>query len=313
RAMMHATLHGIDSHGVRLLGYYVDCLAKGYVRPDPQVIVSRPRKAAVLVDAGGGFGHFATYLAVEEACAIASDFGIGMAGVKNSTHFGAAGAYTLAAAEAGYVALAACNSGALVVLHGSHEPFHGTNPLSLAAPLRGQNPFLLDMATSAIAWNRVKRHQESGGELPAEAALDQSGQYTKDASAAVALAPLGGKLFGYKGAGLAGMAEVLGAILTGMNLSIEEEGLGLAPSRIGHFVAVIDPAAFIPREEFENRLKAYLQAVTRQSADGQSIYAAGGPEWEARDERSKLGIPIDTGLQNELSAVGARFDLVFPS
>jgi ureidoglycolate dehydrogenase (NAD+) len=233
--------------------------------------------------------------------------------VKNSTHFGAAGAYTLAAAEAGYVALAACNSGALVVLHEGHQPFHGTNPLSFAAPLRGQNPFLLDMATSAIAWNRVKRHQESGGDLPPEAALDQSGQYTSDASAAVALAPLGGKRSGYKGAGLAGMAEVLGAMLTGMNLSFEEEGRGLGPSRIGHFLVVIDPAAFIPREAFENRLKTYLQAVARQSADGGRIYAAGGPEWEARDDRSKHGIAVDTGLLKELSAVGARFNVTLPT
>jgi ureidoglycolate dehydrogenase (NAD+) len=311
RAMMHATLHGIDSHGVRLLGFYVDSLARGYVRPDPRVTVSRPRKAAVLVDAGGGFGHFATYLAVEEACAIASEFGISMAGVKNSTHFGAAGAYTLAAAEAGYIALAACNSGALVVLHDGRQPFHGTNPLSLAAPLRGQNPFLLDMATSAVAWNRVKRHQESGGELPDEAALDRSGQYTRDAPEVAALAPLGGRLFGYKGAGLAGMAEVLGAMLTGMNLSFEEEGRGLGPSRIGHFLAVIDPAVFIPREEFEGRLKTYLRAIARQSAAGRRIYAAGGPQWEARDDRLKHGIPLDTGLQNELSAVGARVNVAF--
>jgi ureidoglycolate dehydrogenase (NAD+) len=313
RAMMHATLHGIDSHGVRLLGFYVDSLAKGYVDPNPEVSVSRPRKAAVLVDAGGGFGHFATYLAVEEACAVASEFGIGMAGVKNSTHFGAAGAYTLAAAEAGFVAVAACNSGALVVLHDGREPFHGTNPISLAAPLRGRDPFLLDMATSAIAWNRVKRYQESGGDLPAEAALEQSGTYTIDASAAVALAPLGGQLFGYKGAGLAGMCEVLGAMLTGMNLSFEEEGRGLGPSRIGHFLAVIDPAAFIPREDFENRLETYLQAVAQQSVDGRRIYAAGGPEWEARDDRVKHGIPLDGGLLNELSAVGARLNVPFPS
>ena len=312
RAMMHATLHGIDSHGVRLLGYYVDSIAKGYVKPDPQVSVSKPRKAAVLVDAGGGLGHFATYLAVEEACAIASEYGIGMAGVKNSTHFGAAGAYTIAAAEAGYVALAACNSGALVVLHDGRHPFHGTNPLSFAAPLRGRDPFLLDMATSAIAWNRVKRYQENGGELAAQAALDQSGQYTSAAAAAVALAPLGGKLFGYKGAGLAGMAEVLGAMLTGMNLSFEEEGRGLGPSRLGHFLAVIDPAAFIPREEFENRLETYLQAVAQQSVDGRRIYAAGGPEWEARNERMKHGIPLDSGLLNELSAVGARVNVAFP-
>jgi LDH2 family malate/lactate/ureidoglycolate dehydrogenase len=96
-----------------------------------------------------------------------------------------------------------------------------------------------------------------------------------------------------------------------MNLSFEEEGRGLGPSRIGHFLAVIDPAVFIPREEFEGRLKTYIQAIARQSAAGRRIYAAGGPQWEARDDRLKHGIPLDSGLQNELSAVGARVNVAF--
>jgi LDH2 family malate/lactate/ureidoglycolate dehydrogenase len=309
--MMHATLHGVDSHGVRLLGFYVDNLASGYVKAVPHVTVQRPRKAAVLVDADGGFGHFATYLAVEEACAIASEFGIGMAGVKNSTHFGAAGAYTLAAAEAGYIALAACNSGALVVPHGGREPFHGTNPLSFAAPMRGANPFLLDMATSSIAWNRVKRHADAGEKLPEEAALDVSARFTRDPGAVASLAPLGGRQFGYKGAGLAGVAEVLGAMLMGMNLSFEEEGRGLGPSRLGHFVTVIDPASFIARDQFEDRLRTYLLAIARQSTADEKIYAAGGPQWEARDDRARNGIPVDRALQTELTAAGAKVGVPF--
>ena len=41
--------------------------------------------------------------------------GIGMGAVINSTHFGAAGAYALAAANAGLIGFVTCNSGAFVV------------------------------------------------------------------------------------------------------------------------------------------------------------------------------------------------------
>jgi LDH2 family malate/lactate/ureidoglycolate dehydrogenase len=306
RAMMHASLHGVDSHGIRLLGFYVDGLLSGHLKKDPQVTIARPRKAAVFIDADGGLGHFATYLAMEEACATASELGIGMAAVKNSTHFGAAGAYTLCAAEAGFIGFLTCNSGAVVAPHSGQRAFHGTNPISLAAPLRGKNPFLLDMATSSISWNKLLQHRARSQELPDGTALDQSGTYTRDPAKAAVLAALGGEQFGYKGAGLAGMAEVLAAMLTGMNLSFEEGGEKPGPSRLGHFIFAIDPGIFVNREVFEERLRSYLEAIARNSHDGKAVYAAGDPQWLARADRLKHGIPLDAQLQEELKAAAAK-------
>lgn len=306
RAMMHASLHGVDSHGIRLLGFYVDGLISGYVKKDPQVTIARPRKAAVLVDADGGLGHFATYLGMEEACATASELGIGMAGVKNSTHFGAAGAYTLCAAEAGFIGFLTCNSGAVVAAHNGRTAFHGTNPISLAAPLRGKDPFLLDMATSSIPWNKLLQHRAHSQELPEGVALDQFGTHTRDSAKAAVLAALGGEQFGYKGAGLAGMAEVLAAMLTGMNLSFEEDGKEPGPSRLGHFIFAIDPGIFVDRGVFEERLRSYVEAIILHSHAGKAVYAAGGPQWLARADRLKQGIPIEPQLYEELKAVAAE-------
>ena len=133
-AMLHASLHGVDSHGIRLLPFYVKSLRTGLAKANPRITVKPQRRAAVLVDADGGLGHLPTYRATDEACEIARDCGIGMAGVINSTHFGAAGAYALAAANAGFIALVTCNSGALVVPHGGARAFHGTSPIAIAAP-----------------------------------------------------------------------------------------------------------------------------------------------------------------------------------
>ncbi len=309
RAMLHASLHGVDTHGIRLLGYYVDCLAGGFVNRNPEVRVAHPRRAVALVDADYGLGHFATYLAMEEACAIAADLGIGMAGVKNANHFGAAGAYALMAADNGFIGLVACNSGALVALHGGAEPFHGTNPLSFAAPLKGHDPFLLDMATSSIPWNRVLLRQAEGAELSPGTALDARGAETRDPAAARTLMPLGGAEFGYKGAGLAGVVEILSAVLLGMNLSFEEDGFGIQASRLGYFLMAIDPETFIGREHFEKRFTEYLAAIAGHAAGGSPVQAAGGPEWAARDERRRSGIPLSDGLERELATLGERFGI----
>ena len=82
-----------------------------------------------------------------------------MGAVINSTHFGAAGAYALAAANAGFIGFVTCNSGAFVVPFGGKTPIHGTSPISLAAPLTGRDPYFLDMATSSIPWNKVMRYR----------------------------------------------------------------------------------------------------------------------------------------------------------
>ena len=307
-AMLHASLHGVDSHGIRLLPWYADCLRNGIAKGSPNVTVDIRRRAAALVNADDGLGHIAMYRAMDEACALARDCGIGMASVINSTHFGAAGAYTLAAADAGFIGFVASNSGAFVVPHGGAKPIHGTNPLSLAAPNPKGEPFLLDMATSAIPWNKVLRYRTEGLELPSGVAVDASGQFVTDPHEAVALAPVGGPDFGYKGAGLAGMAEVLGGILCGMRLSADQDGLALGDTKVGHFVMAIDPTLFMTLEAFGLGVQTYLDRFKAQPG----TYAAGGPEWQRRREREQSGIPLPPSLHAELSAAGKAAGIAFP-
>jgi ureidoglycolate dehydrogenase (NAD+) len=306
-AMLHASLLGVDSHGIRLLPFYADCLREGICKKNPQITVKHPRRSAIHVDADGGLGHLPTYRAMDEACAIARDTGIGMGVVINSTHFGAAGAYALAAANAGFIGFVTCNSGAFVVPHGGKKPIHGTSPISLAAPLEGRDPYFLDMATSSIPWNKVMRYRTEGLTLPPDAALDGEGNYTTDPHKAVCLGPLGGAGFGYKGAALAGLAEVLGGMLTGMRLSIEQSGIVLGDTKVGHFVMAIDPSTFVAPEVFAERHASYLDGFEAQAG----VMPAGGPEWARRIDREAHGIPLPDGLHDELAAAAGKAQVPF--
>ncbi|GIK96648.1 MAG: oxidoreductase [Alphaproteobacteria bacterium] len=312
RALLHASLHGIDSHGVRLLPFYVQCLDDSLARRRPRVEVTQRRAAAAVVDADGGLGHRPSYRAMEVACALARDAGIGMAAVVNSTHFGAAGAYALAAAEAGFMGLVVANSGALVAPFDGRQPVHGTNPIAFAAPAAGRDPFLLDMATSAIPWNRVLLSRKLGAPLPAETALTPAGAFTEDAGAAMMLAPLGGRAFGYKGAGLAGMAETLSGALTGMRLAYELDGTALGDTDLGHLFVAVDPGVFAPAAEVAERVASYCARLAGMSGGGATVHPAGGPQWVARDDRTANGIPVPAAVGSELEAVAQRFGLAWP-
>ncbi len=299
RAMLHASRLGIDSHGFRLTEHYCRVLASGRVNKDPQLRIDRRGAGSAMIDADNGLGHYAAYRAIETGAEIAREAGVAAVGVTGSSHLGAAGAYALAGAEAGFVTFATTNTDSLVsVFHGA-APFHGTNPLAFGAPVPGQLPWLLDMATSSIPWNRVLLYRSLGRALPHGVAAGGSGGVEVDPHGVEMLLPLGGTDYGYKGAGLAGVATLFAAVLTGS--AIDHEMISMSrgpdwetPRNLGHFFILVDPGHFAGREVYDMLILRYLDALrSAPSIEGGTVMAPGDREWADADERDRLGIPID--------------------
>lgn len=310
RAMMHASRLGVDSHGLRLLPHYLKVLAGGRVNPRPKMKIHARAQATAWLDADHGLGHLAGYTAMAEAVRLAEGCGIGAVAVGNSSHFGAAGAYALAAAEAGCIGLAVCNSDSIVQLFDGVMAFHGTNPLAFAAPLPEGPPYLIDMATSSIPWNRVLQYAALDQELPADVVVDEAGQTTTDGAAAKALKPLGAD-YGYKGAALAGMVEILSAALTGMAISFQVPAMMgpdfSTPRRLGQFFLALRPEAFVPREDYESQMTDYLTALRAQPAvENGEVLAPGDREWREAEHRREFGIPIDNANRRTFDEIAQR-------
>lgn len=299
RAMLHASLVGVDSHGVRLTGHYCRMLAGGRLSKDPQLGVDRRGAGSAMVDGDDGLGHYAAYKAVAVGMELAREAGVGAVGIKNSSHLGAAGAYALAGAEAGFVTFATTNTDSMVALFDGAQKFHGTNPLAFAAPVPGSRPWLLDMATSSIPLNRVLLHRSLDKELPAGVAATPDGEMTTDPHEADMLLPLGGTDYGYKGAALAGVATLFSALLTGTTLDPDfipmYGGDDIStPRNMGHFVLVIDPDKFAGRAAFGVAITTYLAALRGSPVrEGGRVMAPGDREWEEMDRRRAQGIPVD--------------------
>jgi len=300
RAMLHASLVGVDSHGVRLTGHYCAMLTSGRLNKNPQLTVDIRAASSAMVNADDGLGHYAAYRAVEMGIELARQTGVGAVGVSHSSHLGAAGAYALAGAEQGYVTFATTNTDSLVALFDGAAPFHGTNPLAFAAPVPNSRPWLLDMATSSIPMNRVMLHRSLGLELPPGVAADGEGHATTDPNAVEMLLPLGGAEYGYKGAALAGVATLFSSLLTGTTLDTDLIPMyggtdKTTPRNLGHFVLVIDPAKFVGREMFGAMITAYLASLraapVRQGAE--RVMAPGDREWEEMARRLAEGVPVD--------------------
>lgn len=314
RALVTTSLRGVDSHGIRLLPHYLRVLDGGRIASDPRISVTRTAPAAAVVDADNGFGHCAGFRAIADGTAIARETGMAGITVINSSHFGAAGCYVLEAAKSGFLAFAFANSDPFVLPHDATAPFHGTNPLAFAAPVAGDRPFLLDMATSIVPGNRIKDYELKGLSVPEDVAVDAAGIMTTDPSAVAALLSFGGSRFGFKGAGLAAMIEVLSAALTGMahcSRLLPMWGPDLStPRRMGQFFMVINPEAFVPRVLYDAGMAAYLADLRAvPGRPGTRVMAPGDREWACQDERSALGIPVAPALLGEFVDIAHDLDL----
>jgi LDH2 family malate/lactate/ureidoglycolate dehydrogenase len=202
----------------------------------------------------------------------------------------------------------------------------GTNPIAFAAPARRNPPFLLDIATSTVAGNKVKVYDLNNKPLPPGWMIDENGKPIRDAALAMdyihkrdvgGMTPLGGtpEMGSHKGYGLSVMAHILGGTLAGGAFSpirnrTQRKG---APDNIGHFFLALDPKAFREDGGFEDDLDAVIDELHRvQPSDAAlPVLVAGEPEAFTQEVRVREGIPMPQTLVDKIRAVCERSGVSF--
>ena len=150
-ALVRAEIDGKSGHGLARVESYAMQARAGKVDGFAQVSVAQPKPALLAVDAGGGFAYAALGAAIKQLPPIAEKHGIAAAGIYHSHHCGVAGHHVEAAAEQGMIALLFANTPAALAPWGGRTPLFGTNPIAFAAPIEGDAPLVIDLATSAVA------------------------------------------------------------------------------------------------------------------------------------------------------------------
>jgi LDH2 family malate/lactate/ureidoglycolate dehydrogenase len=309
--VLYADLRAIDSHGSGMLPFYHRQLVAGRLEPSPRIEVVREKAATALLDGGGGLGHVPACRAMRLAVEKARTSGTAAVAVRNSGHFGAAGAYARIAAAQGMLGVVKTSTPtpAVVPTRGI-DPLLGTNPIAFAAPARRHPPFLLDMATSTVSLGKLLERWRRGRSLPAGWALDREGRPATNGWSAHAgrrLTPLGGTplLGSHKGYGLATAVEILSAVLPGLRR--ERGGSRPGPREVGHFFLAVDPASLREDGAFADDLDELIDALHATPAlePGQPVLVAGDPEEAALAERSARGIPLSRAVLEGIRGVAA--------
>ena len=315
QALVKASLRGVDSHGVARTSMYCERLRRYVANPRPDIKVTRSYPAASLVDGDDGIGLVVGHRAMAEAISIACKYGIGLAGVKRSGHYGMGALYILQAVESRCVGLAFTNASPALPVWGGRTKFLGTSPFAAGAPAGDSSPFVLDMACSIVARGKLKFAAQRGEAIPEGLALDRQGRPTTNGAEAFEgiVLPVGG----VKGAGLSLLMEVLSGVLTGAAFGGEVRNpfTGLdGPQGTGHFFLALRADLFMPMETFENRMQILAGRIKEQPrAEGfEEILMPGEPEARKERERLAQGIPLTRDVFESLRSEGKRVGLPFP-
>jgi LDH2 family malate/lactate/ureidoglycolate dehydrogenase len=312
-SLVSANLRGVDSHGVQLLIWYTQQIRDGNVNVTAKGKVASESGSCMVYDGMNGLGQVVSDICCDHAIRLARTGGLGMVTARESTHFGASAWWAQKMAAAGFIGVVTCNATPLVAAWQGLDKILGTNPICMAVP--GPNTFLLDMATTTVALNRIHKAILSGDtEIPPGWAMDAEGHPTTDPKVALQGLPM--PLGGYKGSGLALMVEVLCAVLSGGVMMEEVGGLRVngRPMRVSHFFLAIDPTRFLPMDQFEQRMQRMRDTVTgsRPAAGFEEVLIAGDPEWRSDKQRRREGVPIARGIWEELTKLAESLNVPVP-
>lgn len=293
-ALVLASLQGIDTHGVRLFGTYLNELKGGRAKREPVFTVHGDLPAMAVFDADDALGVVAGAEAMRLAIAKARRCGVGAVAVRNSNHFGRADYFARMAAEADQVGIVLSNSDALVIPVGGIAPLNGTNPLAMAAPGVGDDGFFLDMATSQTAYSRVLQAVRDNVSLAPGLASTLTGADASSGGEVATLHPLGG----IKGQGLGTMIQIMCALLADMPFDADLSHLYCEPydrpRKISHFMIAIEIGAFVGVGRFRDRVSSLMDRFRTTMPAGETpVLVPGDMERRSLAKRSLEGIPID--------------------
>ncbi len=304
-----ANLRGHDSHGVIRVPRYANWLKDGIQVPGVKVDITLENEVLAVIDGKFGFGQTVGEQAVDIGIKKASVYGIAITALQNSGHLGRIGDWAERAASHGLVSIHMVNvRGSLIV-----APFGGidrrmsTSPFCAGIPLNdGDEPIILDMATSVVAEGKALVAIKGGKPLPDDAIITEHGEITGDPKPLYGETKQGAfpnandgpgalRAFGnHKGSGLNFLMEMMAGALTGSGCA----GALNEPKRRfcnGMFSLYLSPEAFGHSDNsFVSEVRSYVEFLksSRPTAPGGSVLIPGEKEQQVMDERLKSGLPL---------------------
>ena len=166
--VVEADLHGHHIQGTDHIYSTVRELRAGHLNGRAKPKIVRETAATARVDGDGGTGHATGLFATELAIRKAKETGIGAVGLVGGGDIFMLGYYAEKITRDGLVGMVFTNTHPVRVHPaGGLDRLLGTNPVAFGFPVEGQDPIVIDLATSTSAIGHVRIASYSGTPISA--------------------------------------------------------------------------------------------------------------------------------------------------
>ena len=306
-ARIHAesSRDGIFSHGANRVMRFVEYMKTNWVDVHAEPTLEKSFGALAVYNGNMGPGILNALTCTDHAIALAKKHGIGLVGLRNTTHWMRGGSYGLYAAAKGYIAISWTNTESCMPPWGAAESKIGNNPFVMACPGDDGEPVMLDMAMSQYAYGKLQVTRQAGQKLPFPGGFDKDGVLTDDPGAieeSMRILPMGY----WKGSSFAFMLDILGSVLTdGIGAAdIDKIGKGSCGGASQVFI-VIDPTQLTDMNHLHETIKkAKAHIKDAKQAEGATSIMYPGEDYVTNKAKSaEEGVFIDDGVWAEILAL----------
>jgi L-2-hydroxycarboxylate dehydrogenase (NAD+) len=278
--LIEAEEEGKSTHGLGKLFVIDEALAKRTGNPEIVKLTS----VAAVIDGKGELGQVAATFAVKRLIALARGSGIGIVALRNISRYGRLSPYGRQIAAEGFVGIVMNGGGPPAVApYGGIDPVLGTNPICFAFPQEGE-PLIADFSTAERVWGEIRQAMLAGTQLPENAFIDETGQFTRDPARANAVLPFGA----HKGYALGLALEILTGALTGAEVGTAVK----TPYDLGYLFIAIDPSLLASGEVFRKSVSNLVDDIeaSRPRTPGTKVRAPGSQSRDRRKSTRAAGV-----------------------
>ena len=243
-------------------------------------------------DGHRGFGPLNAWRAMERACALAKEYGVGVVALGNNNHWMRGGTYGWLAADLGCIGICWSNTMPNMPAWGGKDRKIGNNPLVMAVPRSNGEHAVIDCAVSQFSYGKIEDCRLRGVQLPVPGGYNEAGELTCDPAEIEKtwrVLPMGY----WKGSGLSIVLDLIATVLTNGN-SVAKIGTFGDEIGLTQIMIAIDPGKFNASGETDDIVNGILADVKASvpAQEGGEVFYPGEMELARIRENREQGIPM---------------------
>ncbi|WP_312653830.1 3-dehydro-L-gulonate 2-dehydrogenase [Proteiniclasticum sp.] len=298
------SLDGVYSHGINRFPRIIDYIDRGVIKPDAKPECEMKFGSMERWNGNLGLGNINAKRAMERACTLAEENGMGIVAIRNTNHWLRGGAFGWQAAEAGFIGICFTNTMPNMPAYGGKDSKIGNNPFIISLPRINGEHVVLDMAMSQFSYGKLEEYRLKEKELPIPGGYDHEGNLSSDPKVieeTKRVLPIGF----WKGSGLSIVLDMLAVVLSGGNAVQDIAKEVQDEAGLSQVMIAIDPKKFNTADQIDEMVSRIVDDIKSSDVDekiGRVSYP-GESTIRRRKDNLENGIPVVPEIWNKIKAL----------